>query len=258
MPEDSGRIKEVIRKIIEDYVAEYQEKEEIITTWRKPLVGFADAAAREIKDLKEVVLPDHQMPCEILEDPTVIISYFIPFTENIGDSNIEGAPGEPSRLWATAYDETNAMMAKLNGHLISQIEQMGYRAAASRIAGEFSKDVLKSRWSQRHIARIAGLGTFGLNNMLITEKGCCGRYNSVVTSLPAEADQPLLKENCLYKYNGSCKVCVSHCTAGALKTEGFDRFRCHDVCSARIYGNDTCGKCVVNLPCTYKNPTAKK
>lgn len=251
-------MKEKIKQIIKDYVAEYQTREPIITTWKEPLVGFADAHSQEIIRLREVVLPDHQLPSEILHNPTVIISYFIPFTENIGDSNIAGGPGEPSQLWATAYDETNEMMANLNQYLVGKITTLGFTAACSPIAGAFSKTVLKSRWSQRHIARIAGLGTFGLNNMLITELGCCGRFHSVVTSLPIAADQPSDTEYCLYKYNGTCAVCVKHCTAGALTTDGFDRFRCYEMCSRRNYGNDTCGKCVVHLPCTYQNPTAKQ
>ncbi len=250
-------MKEMIRNLIKEYVKNYGCTKEIVTTYREPLVGFADANSDEVVKLREVVIPDHQLAADILKEPTVIISYFIPFTEEIGNSNITGGPGEPSMLWAAAYDETNEMMASLNQYLIKEIKKIGNRAAASQIEGQFSKKVQKSRWSQRHIARIAGLGTFGLNHMLITEKGCCGRYNSIVTDLPVRPDQMLKQENCLYKYNGTCKVCVSHCTAGALTVEGFDRFRCYEICSGRKYGNDTCGKCVVNLPCTYQNPIKK-
>lgn len=35
-----------------------------------------------------------------------------------------------------------------------------------------------SEWSHRHAAYIAGLGIFGINNMLITNKGCVGRIPS--------------------------------------------------------------------------------
>lgn len=250
-------MKEKIKNLVKEYVKDYGDTKEIVTTWREPLIGFADANSDEIMKLREIVILDHQLPSDVLEDPTVIISYFIPFTQEIGDSNIVGGPGEPSKLWAVAYDETNEMMAALNQYLIKEIGKLGYRAAASQVAGQFSKEVLKSRWSQRHIARIAGLGTFGLNNMLITEKGCCGRFQSIVTDLPVEPDQIQEQENCLYKCNGTCKVCVSHCTAGALTVEGFDRFRCYEKCSGRKYGNDTCGKCVVKLPCTYQNPIKK-
>lgn len=247
-------MKSHVKGLIKDYVKQYQSREDIVTTWKEPLVGFADANSKELNKLTESVVWNHQMPEEILERPQIIVSYFIPFTERIGQSNEQGEPGNPSYIWAKAYDETNQMMADMNQYLIGQIKEMGHRAAASAIAGIYSKEVLKSRWSQRHIARLAGLGTFGLNNMLITKMGCCGRYNSIVTDLPVESEEPLQEEYCLYKRNGGCKICVSRCTRGALKEEGFNRFLCHEVCAKRQYGNETCGKCVVHLPCTYKAP----
>ena len=45
---------------------------------------------------------------------------------------------------------------------------------------------LISDWSHRHVAVIAGLGKFGLNNMLITDNGCCGRVGSFITDLKIE------------------------------------------------------------------------
>ena len=57
------------------------------------------------------------------------------------------------------------MFTKLNDFVISKIEEMGYKAAVCKEATKFSKDILKSKWSHRHIAKVAGLGTFGLNNI---------------------------------------------------------------------------------------------
>lgn len=247
-------MKKQIIQIIEEYVRAYQKRPDIETSWNVPLVGFADAKNPRFSMLKELVLPDHQTPEDILPDPAIVISYFIPFTEQVGDSN-RSLDGGPSRQWSRAYYETNTMMAHLNSQLKERIEAMGYRAAASEVAGKYSQDVLKSRWSQRHVANIAGLGTFGINNMLITERGCCGRFQSVVTSLPVEPDQAAKEERCLYKKNGTCKVCVMRCKSGALTVEGFDRFLCNRTCREQDrYGEGTCGKCVVGLPCTYKMP----
>ena len=72
------------------------------------------------------------------------------------------------------------MFPKLNDYIIEKIEDMGYKAAVCKVAGDFDNAILKSKWSHRHMARVAGLGTFGINNMLITEEGCCGRYFSIV------------------------------------------------------------------------------
>ena len=35
--------------------------------------------------------------------------------------------------------------------------------------------------------------------MLITRKGCCGRYNIMITNLDVEADRHREEEYCLYK-----------------------------------------------------------
>lgn len=39
-----------------------------------------------------------------------------------------------------------------------------------------------SNWSERHVAFVCGLGTFGLSKGLITEKGIAGRLGSLIVS----------------------------------------------------------------------------
>ncbi|WP_455537872.1 epoxyqueuosine reductase [Terrisporobacter sp.] len=264
-------MKDLIRRCIIDFVKEYEKQESIFTTWGEPLVGFADANSEEIKNIREYTYEEHFMPSDILENPTVIIAYFVPFTEDIAESNIKGEFA--SEKWTLAYQETNEMFTKINDYIIKKIEEMGYKAAVCKEAGNFDNHILKSKWSHRHIAKIAGLGTFGINNMLITEKGCCGRYFTIVSDLPVIPDRPLKEENCLYRKNKSCGICVKHCLSGALQVDKFDRFKCSEICNKnfnkyeKLYrnfenkkgipkgGSQVCGKCVVNLPCSFKIPS---
>ncbi len=261
-------MKNLITNCIIDFVREYEKKDEISTTWREPLVGFADAYHEEIMRIRDYTFEEHLMPSDVIEDPTIIIAYFVPFTKDIADSNIERELA--SEKWTLAYQETNEMFIKLNDYLIKKIEEMGYKAAICKEAGDFKTDILKSKWSHRHIARVAGLGTFGINNMLITKQGCCGRYFTIVTNLPVSPDKPLEEEKCLYKKNKSCLICVKHCFSGALSKDNYDRFKCYETCLKSFYeyeklygdkepqkckpkgGSDVCGKCVVNLPCSFK------
>lgn len=83
--------------------------------------------------------------------------------------------------------------------MINYLEKKGYRVAVSKEASTFDQEKLISNWSHRHFAYAVRLGTFGINNMLITRKGCCGRYFTIVTNLDVEADEPLKQELCLYK-----------------------------------------------------------
>lgn len=263
-------MKELIRNYIVDFVRKYENSGKIVTKYREPLVGFADANHPDILNIRKYTFKGHLMPNDVLEDASIIIAYFIPFKEEVVLTNMEGE--EVSKEWTVAYEETNEMFTKLNDFVISKIEEMGYKAAVCKEATKFSKDILKSKWSHRHIAKVAGLGTFGLNNMLITDEGCCGRYYTIVTNLPVIPDEPLKEENCLYKRNGSCGVCVKRCFSGALSEEKFDRFKCHDTCYHNYEnyekkyghikwqlgeprgGSEVCGKCLVNLPCSFKRP----
>lgn len=264
--------KSIIRSKITEFIQEYDQESTLKSKWKMPLVGFADANHHDFLRLKEIVHPKHEMPWDVLTDAKIVIAYFIPFTEKIVKGNT--SPGLASPEWAEVYEETNAMFKRLNEHLISLLESEGYRGAVSQEVSAFDREEILSRWSQRHIARIAGLGTFGLNNMLITEAGCCGRISTVVTNLDMLPDEPLAMENCLYKRNGSCGACVRRCPTGALTVKGFDRRTCFERCleNAKVYnqfgnsyaskagdetvdsGSEVCGKCLVNLPCSMTKP----
>ena len=96
-----------------------------------------------------------------------------------------------------------------------------------------------------------------MNNMLITEAGTCGRFYSLITDYPADTDGPVRKERCLYKRNGSCGLCVRRCPIHALTLKsGFDRVACqrHLADFEKRLGADVCGKCTLQLPCTYRIP----
>lgn len=241
-----------IEELIVDFVARYPKENNLPEIWRTPLVGYADARNGYIRELKDIVIDTHAMPEEFLENPTVVIAYFIPFKKELAATNIFVPDNSASEEWADAYKGTNAMMAKLSAYLAEELQNMGYRAAVPTSGGLLG-ETLKSNWSQRHVAYVAGLGTFGINNLLITKDGCCGRYNTVVADIPVTPDQPLTHENCLYKSKGLCKKCVSNCFPGALTETGFDRFKCFEQCekNKEIYGVDVCGKCAVDIPCAF-------
>lgn len=214
---------------------------------REPLIGFADVSSAHIRGIRSSVADDHLMPEDVLPEAEIIISYFLPFTKAAGECNRDG--DFPSQLWADLYNKTNELIAEINEALVSALEEAGVKAAIP--AGGFDTDRLLSRWSQRHVAEAAGLGTFGLNNMLITKSGSMGRFGSVVTSLKEPCDLPISEELCLSKAGGKCRACVKRCLTGALSEGGFDRELCYSVCkkAEEELGADVCGKCAVCVPC---------
>jgi epoxyqueuosine reductase QueG len=237
-------------------VLQYAEENRLELIWRKPLVRFADARHSGFEALKQIVDPQHHLPQDFLPGAKTVISWFLPFEQDLAQSNLDGRLS--SARWADAYLVTNEMAAWINEELVSYIQKdLGTSAAIVNDAGMISEDNPRSRWSQRHVAYLAGQGTFGLNNMLISDAGSVGRYFSLVTTLNVVADTPVVRERCLWKREGACGLCVRRCDAQALTTEGFDRFKCLERCLENMQkypGADVCGKCTVELPCSYRIP----
>ena len=197
-------MREQIEQEIQSYIVEYCRKHQQEVIWECPIVKYAAADDPRFEQLKELVVPDHYLPADYLPEAKTVLSYFLPFKKEIEMSNRGGT--EASEIWAKSYLITNEMAVELNNHIAEFVEKMGYAAAVPTDAGMISQKIPKSRWSQRHIAYIAGQGTFGMNNMLISDKGCVGRYFSLVTTLQTEPDAIPQEERCLYKKNGKCVV----------------------------------------------------
>lgn len=255
--------------LIVDYERAHTDDDPISSTWRTPLVRFGDADNPGIARLRELVHPEHVLPHEVVPDACTIIAYFFPFDRSVGDTNRRERIS--SHEWALAYEKTNASFKDLNSRIIAFLEERGYAAAVPPEAGSYDTTLIKSRWSQRHLAYLCGLGTFGMNNMLITEEGCCGRYATVVTNLDVPHDGPIDGEYCSYKRDGSCGACMKRCPVGALTPEGYDRQACNALCDenalvhvglgssytveetgGKIVGSNICGKCTVGVPCSYR------
>ena len=254
--------KEDVIKQIQDFVGEYQKSAGIVTAWNEPIVGFAAADDPLFQDLKRVVVETHAVPRELLESARTVISFFLPFTKSVAGTNIKERLSSPE--WALSYIETNELIKQLSNHMTEVFAEVGEKVVTIPATHNWIEDKLVSNWSHRHVAYIAGLGTFGLNNMLITDKGCSGRIGSLITSATIEPDTRPDREACLAKFDGSCKRCVKRCVNESLFEDSFDRFRCYDQLLENVeeYKNvgyaDVCGKCLAAVPCTHTNPAKLK
>ena len=235
--------------------------------WRAPLVGLADAADPLFNDLKKHIGPHHLHPEEILPGARSVISIFVPFAKQLIDSNRKNKT--PSPEWCLAYTETNQLLDCLTERLGALIDSMGFtwtRHSASHHLShnhnpKTSVREMTSAWSQRHVAYIAGLGTFGRNHLLITDKGCAGRFSSILTAMPLQATtRPA--EYCLQKRGHACEKCVAACPPRALEENRIDRKKCWEYLVAQNAISrkhdlpivNVCGKCASNGPCRMKKP----
>lgn len=229
-----------------------------ITGYREPLVGFISADAPRFRDLPRVAEPTHMMPGDLLPGARSVISFFLPFDLQVIEANAEHKD-KVAHEWAESYVETNALIGRITARLIESLGERGVRAAAEPATGNFDPVTLVSSWSHKSVAVIAGLGSFGLHHLVITDSGCAGRFGSLVidADLPATKAEP--KERCLYFYDRSCLECVLRCPVDALdEDDTIDKSRCWNRCRdvSRQYEHlgqaHVCGKCAVG-PCALKS-----
>ena len=106
----------------------------------------------------------------------------------------------------------------------------GYRSIPLAAAPNFITDqrFVRSLFSYKHAAVLAGLGAMGRNSLLITpEFGPRVRLACLITEAPLAGARPLRKSLCV-----GCNACIRACPAGAIRKPkrgrpyDIDRFAC--------------------------------
>jgi len=227
------------------------------TKYREPLLGSAAADDRRFAVLRKVVNPRHMLPDDLVTGARSVVSFFLPFDDEVVRANA-AVEGEAAREWVLAYLETNALIEQVTGGLIELLARNGVRAAAEPPSGRFDRHTLTSTWSHKSVAVIAGLGSFGVHRMAITDSGCAGRFGSLVLDCepPWGGREPT--ERCLHIASGGCLECVKRCPVGALSGDGaIDRQLCWASCRRVAEKHDglgnaaVCGKCALG-PCSLR------
>lgn len=240
--------------------------------FEEPLVGFAAADDPLFLEYKITIGDFHLTPREFFSELTgqkspvkgTVISWVLPMVEATRKSN-RTEDLWPSRSWARTRHFGEALNCSLRRHLVEYLRHKGYQALAPQLS-EGWKPVdtpsgPSSSWSERHAAYAAGLGTFSLNDALITPRGIAHRLGSVITDLtltPTPITAPHYRWNCLRFRNGGCGVCISRCPVGAISDAGHDKTVCRDYVYGAVpeavaekYGAPAtgCGLCQVKIPC---------
>ncbi len=241
-----------------------------------PLVGFAAQDDPLFTDYKRIIGDHHLLPSAFLADEDgaapaagTVICWVLPISQEVRESN-RLKERVPSRLWSHTRQYGEALNGALRRHLVAHLEELGHRAVAPQYSPLWREIATPagptSTWSERHAAYAAGLGTFSLNDGLITPRGIAHRCGSVVTDLvipPTPRTAPDHTHNCLYHRNGSCGACVARCPVGALSLKGHDKPLCRDYVYGTLpaelaerYGVQAtgCGLCQTRVPCEFRIP----
>lgn len=225
--------------------------------FEKPLIGVAASDDPLWETLKkvDVVGPHHLTPVEWMSEAKSVVSYFLPFSEAVRKSNRN--KGMPSKEWLYGRWEGELFNNALRSYIVESLENQGYKAMAPALNDRFSMANHNSNWSERHVAFIAGLGTFSISYSLITQLGTAGRFGSVIVDEEFEANER--KYTDIKEYCDGCGTCISRCPSKALTHDVKDKERCSNFLNKILKQNQPrygCGKCQTAVPCEYKNPMA--
>jgi epoxyqueuosine reductase len=247
----------------------------------EPLVGFAAAADPLFCDYKRIIGDFHLTPDEFMAHTfgagtraASVVVWVLPIVRSTRESN-RRQDRWPSRPWAQTRSFGEQCNAALRRHLVGWLMGRGHRALAPQLSPAWRELAdtpvgIASAWSERHAAYAAGLGTFSLNDALITARGSAHRCGSVITDLSLQpSDRPWSdhRHNCLYHRDGSCGLCIARCPAGALSPAGHDK----NLCREYVYGaaprqvgaeygvsQTGCGLCQTKVPCEGAAPPDRR
>ena len=280
-------LEQLIKNFINESESNKRKQLDHGTYWEEPLVGFASGMDPLFFQYKTLIGSFHLTPREVISaglkergrsllfteiEQISVISWVLSASGDTRKSNREEKQF-PSKLWAYTREYGEACNGALRKHVIHFLEDLGYATVAPALLPTFQaiqdeKVGWASPWSERHVAYACGLGTFSLNDGLITPKGMAMRVGSVVTLLkltPSEKKYRDYRENCLQFRNEKCGKCIKRCPAGAITEKGHDKNTCYDYLRSEPlaaknveYGlmppPRSCGLCQTDVPCEFEIP----
>ena len=207
----------------------------------------------------EVIGEHHMAPDEWLTGAKTVISFFLPYSDRIKTANSTDIKW-PADEWLHGRIEGQKFVRSLTIHIAKMLQDAGFDSLAPSLDKRFrsgtDENKHTSNWSERHAAFACGLGTFGLSKGLITEKGLCGRFGSVLTKLDLPADGRPYSD--VYEYCIMCGLCIAQCPVHDISFErGKDFKPCAeflDIVLQKHKPRYGCGKCQVSVPCESGRP----
>jgi len=247
--------------------------------WDDVLVGFSSGADPIWQQYKEYIGAFHWTPLEVFSqhrpgetatpDELTVISWVLPQRAGVREDNRRETK-YPAEKWARIRVYGEAFNIALRQRLVQHLEDAGHPAIPPMLVPNWA--IVKSErfsyassWSERHAAHAAGLGTFGLCDGLITQKGKALRAGSVIARISIEpTPRPYADHRayCLFFANGTCGKCIDRCPARAITEAGHDKEKCREhLVRSREYVQKTyrfegygCGLCQVGVPCESTIP----
>jgi len=250
------------------------------------LLGFSSGNDPIFQDYKKLVGPFHLTPVEafakycelnnIKYDSTenlTVVAFILPMNPLTKKENLKYSPDWPSERWAHTRLYGERANQKLWRHILNELKsEFGIDGVAPMLEKKLFRMYNKhkeawgggnaSTWSHRHMCFASGLGSFGLSDGFINERGKAMRCGSFVINykLPSDSDKRATsrREFCIM-----CGQCVKRCPVDAITLEhGHDKSKCREFVTSTIpYIGEhynipiySCGLCQVGIPCDSSIP----
>lgn len=147
------------------------------------------------------------LPFEKVKDFKYGISIAVEVLEEI----LNTIDDHPTRIYLHHYKNLNYYLDRIALKISFKIKKMGYKALpipASQIVDWRNQ---KSILSHKMIAKRAGMGWIGRNNLIVhPEKGAKIRLATILTNIPLKVDKPIDRKCTV------CRKCIEICPANAI------------------------------------------
>jgi len=178
-----------------------------------PLSGIADVCRWEDPSLNPD-MPEAFYPRSIWPEAQSVIVIGLPV-------HLPALETSPSVWYREEYRTINSLLDQYTYRLAEYLNGQGYPSVSVPRDGYGDVSVLVDNpvafFSHRHAAYLAGLGNFGVNNMLLTPQyGPRVRFGSVLTAASLPADP--VQEGMLCT---RCMQCVTQCPVQALDEDDY-------------------------------------
>ena len=214
-------LEEEIRELIFSMAANHPKAR----YYREPEIGYASAADPLYDRLSDIIGNPQIHPKDMLPGAQTVLVVFLPYSEVVFRDVKNGLL--TSVIYSDCYMHTNQLLDDMMTQTGRLLAAKGFRYATEPPTENFDHVTKTACWGHKSNAVIAGLGTFGLNHLVITKKGCHGRMNSLVTDALIPPTPRPDHDYCLYYQSGKCRACVTSCPSGAIYSDGsIDKKRC--------------------------------
>ncbi|HII07496.1 MAG TPA: epoxyqueuosine reductase [Methanotrichaceae archaeon] len=211
-----------------------------------PMVGVA-SVERWATPPFEPWMPEEFFPQSIYPEAKSVVVIGLPISLPVLETS-------PSIYYRELYRTVNTLLDQYTYRLSNFLSERGYPSVFVPRDGYASIETLLKNpiafFSHRHAGYLAGLGSFGVNNVLLTpEYGPRVRFGSVFTAAELPPDPLLTDDLCV-----RCMRCVRMCPARAIDERDYpkgltDKSAC-SIYSAELNrrGISPCGICIKVCP----------